>query len=604
MFSVYRRFLRERLQHRVLRFSRYFGNLPLRRKYLFSHIAVVLISIVVLSPASYLIARHQVEKRAGEYSSIILEKSGYLWDAKVDELIDYFLMQFGAYSMGSRLKEDAGRDPALKRLRIERALTEMIIYREGIRFVLIESIDSNCYFAQRDDVDYQPESISSLIPFEQVQQLRAKPFIRTAPDGSILLSKVIYDLQSTRYMGILTVGFDHETFSIVFPGEEHTTLGSVVIIDQRLGQPVIASRGSQEFLGYFIYQNPDPRARQNFEDSLEKNYLVEEVLSSNGRWLLRSYTSIREIAGLSIYAGLLIALATSLALFAAIWFSVKLSNRESRRIGDIGDYARQIAAGDLSGRSLDNHRDELGQLSGTLEDLAHRIAGLVEGLASERARLDEVRYNALQFEYSALQSKINPHFLYNTLEMINSRAKLNGEHDISEIVQLMGELMRDSIRRSNSLITLEEEMEYIGKYLKIQDLINEDSLKVTLDVPEKLRGLLVPNFILQPIVENAISHGIESLNGPGEISIKAYTEGGHLVICVRDNGIGMSEEKIRSVMNREIEETREHAKMGLASVDRRIRIVYDQSCGVRIQSVPGESCSVFLIMAQLHQEKE
>jgi len=573
------------------RISTCFGNLSLRRKYLFSHVAVVILTICVLSPASYLIARSQLEKRAGEYSTIILDKAAYIWNAKVKEIVDYFLMQFGAYSIGQKLKEDVSRDPGLKRVRIERALSDIITYRAGIRFILIDSIDSNIYFSQQDGASYRETGILGLIPEDHVLELRAKPFFQTAPDGTIFMSKVIYDLQSTEFLGILTVGFDHDAFSIVFPEETNSPLGNMLILDEQTGHPVIASRGGEK-----IFQMASGSAPEDPE--LEKKYLIEEIRSVDERWILRSYTSIHEISNLSLSAGLYIVLVTSFAIAAAVGLSLSLSRRESQRIGRIKDYARQIAAGELGGFSPDNHRDELGLLSGTLEDLAHRIADLVEGLASEKARLDEVRYSALQFEYSALQAKINPHFLYNTLEMINAMAKLNGEYNISEIVQLMAELMRDSIRRSNSLIPLKEEIEYIGKYLKIQDLLNENKLKVSLDIPGELNNFQVPNFILQPIVENAITHGIEPLNTPGEISISACREADRLILSVRDNGVGMTDEQILSIMNREEEEETSHihTKLGLVSVDRRIKIVYDQSCGLEILSSPGTGTTVRMIL--------
>ena len=566
----------------------------MRRKYLFSHLAVVILTVIVLSPASYMIARNQLEKRVGEYSSIILEKSTYIWKAKVKEIIDYFLVQFGAHDIGQKLKEDMAADPELKRIRIEQSLSDIITYREGIRFIMIDSIDTKNYFSERDDVNYSSREIAELIPYDLVQDMRAKPFIQTAPDGTILFSKVIFDLHSTEYLGILTVGFDHDTFSIVFPKEKETILGNILILDRLAGQPVMVSQGGEELL--------DTTREDTTALVDQTDYMIEETLSDDGRWVLQSYTSLREISKLSFYAGLFIVLATSIAITAAIWFSLMLSRRESQRIGKINDYSQQIAAGDLSGHSLDTHSDELGQLSGTLEDLAHRISDLVEGLAAEKAHLDEVRYNALQFEYSALQSKINPHFLYNTLEMINAMAKLKGEREISEIVQLMAELMRDSIRRSNSLIPLREEMGYISKYLKIQDLLNENNLKIVVQVPEELDEVLVPNFILQPIVENAITHGIEALNTMKLISITAGIEDDHMVLSVTDNGVGMTEEKISAVMNKEEDETLKHTKMGLASVDRRIRIIYDQSCGIRIFSSPGEGTTVSLVMPYQKEE--
>ncbi len=571
-----------------------YGNLPLRRKYLLSHIAVVLVAVLVLSPVSYLIARNQVERRTGEFATILLEKSAFIWQTKLREVIDYFIVQFDAHDVGQALKEGSGADQAVRKLRIEKAFSDIATYKEEIRFILVDSVDSRRFFYQRQDQAFLPDELANLVPYNYVLSLRARPVLLTGPNHSILFSKVIYDLQTTEYLGIVTIGLDPDYFSAVFPDGENAALGNLLIIDRFLGRPVVAAPGAEHLMSAYEESlgsgaGAFRAARRNIDGT---SYVVGESGTDDGRWLLQSYTAIPDIARLSTLSGLFIAIASAISLLAAIRLSVFIADRETVRILNIKDHAQQIAAGDLTVESRDDHMDELGQLAGAIGDLSHRITGLVEGLASERSRLDEARYSALQSEYSSLQSKINPHFLYNSLEMVNSMAKLKGEDEISEIIQLLGELMRESIRRKNSLIPLGDELASIGKYLKVQEILHDNMLKVTINVSAGAEELYVPNFILQPIVEKAIVHGIEPSHHPGALEIQATLSGADLLLEVSDNGVGMTAERAGEALDQEAADDPKHTKIGLASVDRRIKILYGEASGVTIESRPGEGTRV------------
>ncbi len=568
--------------------SRGFGNLKLRHKYLFSHAVIVFISVLILSPASYYITRTQVERRAVEFSSTFLQKAAFIWETKISEIVDYFLIQFDAFNLGSQLKAGPEEGGNLIRIRVEKFLADVITYKTGIRFILIETLDGDRYFRQRDGQGFSGAVIPRRIPYGYVQALRARPVFQTLDDGTILMSKVMYDLRTTEYLGVLSVGFDPETFSIVFPESDTAALGALLIADERWDRAVLASPGSAGLLPEY---RADAGARQNIRGV---SYLVDEVVTRDNRWRLLTYTPIPALAELSFTAELYILIAAALALAAAVILSFVLSARETERILRIQRYANRIASGNLDGHSIDSHADELGQLSGTLEDLSNRIAGLVEGLASEKLRMSEIRFSALQFEYGALQSQINPHFLYNTLEMINAMAKVKGETEISDTIQILGDLMRESLRGTKKLIPLDDELSYITKYLQIQRILHEEKLETVIDVPDGLRRVLVPNFILQPIVENAIVHGIDPKPGMGRLAVTAREAEGRLVLSVEDNGVGMDAERIRAVMNREIKEDKVHAKMGLANVNRRILIVYGGGSGMDIASEPGKGTRVSL----------
>ncbi len=575
--------------------SRTFGNLPLRQKYLLSHTVAVLLTVSVLTPASYVISRNQLESRTADFAMVILQKAAFIWEAKVTEIVDYFIAQFDAVELGRVIKDSLRADPSVSRLRVERALSDIMTYKNEIRFIQIDTMDSQRFFRRRSDSTVSSEVIDALIPYDSVRDLRARPFFTVGPDHTVIMSKVLYDLDTTEYLGILTVGFDYETFSVVFPDEENRELGNVIIFDALTEGPAIFSSGAASLVEAFAPWGDRSRLqREGLLSVGDTDYIVAEIRSRDRRWILQSYTAIPDIARLSLAAARYIIIATIVTLAMAILLSAYLAGRESRRISNIKDHAQQIAAGDLSVHTRDDHMDELGQLARALEDLSARIASLVDGLASERARLAEARYRAIQSEYSALQSKINPHFIFNTLEMVNSMAKLKGDDEISEVVQGIGDLLRESVRRRHTLIPLAEEVAYIEKYLKIQQFLHEKHLSVDIQVPEELNNLSVPTFILQPIVENAVVHGIEPRRDSGRLRVEAKRDGETLILSVSDNGVGMSPEAIAKAMDEEEVDDPRHTKTGLASVDRRLRILFGEQYGVKIQSPNGEGTEVSL----------
>lgn len=578
----------------LVRISRNFNNLSLKKKYLFSHTIGVLLTVAIISPASYYIARSAVETKVSEFSSEILQKSTVIWNNKIREVADYFIARFELIDLSNAMSISSGEDRALRTLRLERDLADIITYRSEIQFIMIDSRFGERFFSQASGQSWDQADISALVPYDYIRRLHARPYMRMLEDNCILFSKVIFDLQTSEYLGILTVGYHPSFFSRALPQRGNDAVGTLQIIDSLNGQGVLVypASGSAAQAIENLAGNESFGSETRFRSGGQR-FVVERYHSPGGRWIFQSVTDTRDLAGLSLAAGFHIGAATVLALLSALLLSVYFSNREILRIHGITDYARQIAGGMLSIASVDRHKDELGMLSTTLEDLAHRISALVDNLAAERVRLDEARYASLQFEYNALQSNINPHFIYNSLEMVNAAAKLKGEWEISEMVQIIGDLMRESIERRERQISLGQELKYIDKYLRMQNMLHEDRLEISYRISDEAKTVLVPNFILQPLVENAITHGIEPLNQVGRIAIEARLETGVLRVSIWDNGSGMSDSEMNRALMGETSGSG-HRKMGLVNVNRRMKILYGEHFGVRLHSPPGGGTVVSL----------
>ena len=161
-----------------------------------------------------------------------------------------------------------------------------------------------------------------------------------------------------------------------------------------------------------------------------------------------------------------------------------------------------------------------------------------------------LREGALQARLSALQTQINPHFIYNTLNIISAKSMESGNFDVIEICNQFAQMLRYSTDTRSQTATMAEEIEFVRSYLMLAKARYEDNLEFSIDVPENLGDITVPRLTLQPLVENALNHGFDGKNVLRRLSVSGHIEGGLLVLIIRDNGTGFSEEMLQSLRSR------------------------------------------------------
>ncbi|NIK25522.1 cache domain-containing sensor histidine kinase [Paenibacillus lupini] len=222
-------------------------------------------------------------------------------------------------------------------------------------------------------------------------------------------------------------------------------------------------------------------------------------------------------------------------------------------------------------------KDEAGQLQRNFRMMVGRIDELINENYVKQLTIKDT-------EFKALQAQINPHFLYNTLESINWSAKIAGHKQISIMVESLGYLLRSTISHKQPMVTLEDEMRLVGHYVAIQHIRFEERLVFENRVPDRLLGFQVPKLSLQPLVENAINHALEQMIEPCIISITAEECEGGITISVEDNGPGMAPDVIEQLRNGLI--TPRGTGIGLRNIEDRIKMLFGEAYGIRVESVP------------------
>jgi two-component system, sensor histidine kinase YesM len=198
-----------------------------------------------------------------------------------------------------------------------------------------------------------------------------------------------------------------------------------------------------------------------------------------------------------------------------------------------------------------------------------------------------------EFEFKLIQSQIKPHFLYNSLETILSLNKLERHEDAMQVTKSLASFYRLSLSKGNDIIKIYEEIQIIKDYLYIQKQRYSNYMDFSLDIDEEILDCYVPKLTLQPLVENSIYHGLKYKNNKGKLEIKGHLEGDKVVLIVCDDGVGISEEKINTLLNNQSQIERKE-DFGLGSVDRRIKLLYGNEFGLEIQSEFGSYTRVLV----------
>lgn len=320
----------------------------------------------------------------------------------------------------------------------------------------------------------------------------------------------------------------------------------------------------------------------SFRGQSGENFLaVSCPVGGTGLWLTQTISS--RAVGLSLrglYGRQLALLCLSAALIGLVvlWVLNQTINRPILRL-----QARMAAVseGDFAPDPSIEWDNELGDVGRGVNHLAQSVQGLMERrLADEKARRD--------LEYQMLQSQINPHFLYNSLNSIRWMAAIQNAPGIAEMTTSLAHLLKSASKGQQTLIPLEEELALLGDYFVIQSYRYGGAINLTEDVPPELGAALLPRFTLQPLLENAIFHGIEPKGGAGTVKLTARRGKDGLLLVMEDDGVGMEQAKVNALLSGEGEETVGlFRKIGLHNVHRRIQYEFGEQYGLAIESEPG-----------------
>jgi two-component system sensor histidine kinase YesM len=270
-------------------------------------------------------------------------------------------------------------------------------------------------------------------------------------------------------------------------------------------------------------------------------------------------------------------------------FTVYLSSNFTRPFKKLLRQTQEIAAGNFERDPSTEGEDELGVLGRGVNEMAENIRRLLD-------RVIEDEQEKRQLELEILQNQVNPHFLYNTLNSVKLMATIQKADGIREIVTALGRLLMNLSKNTAEKISLTEELSLLNDYIYIQNIRYKGKIKLDLRISDEtcLRYAII-KFTLQPIVENAIFHGIEPKKNAGRILITIEANDDQLIIAIEDDGVGMNPDQIESLLAAApTEKKRGLSKIGIKNVNERLKLVYGFRYGLSIESVAGEYTKVYV----------
>lgn len=270
---------------------------------------------------------------------------------------------------------------------------------------------------------------------------------------------------------------------------------------------------------------------------------------------------------------------------------ILISDSISKPLQHLCELTKQVGSGDFSMQKINGSGDEVATLESSFNTMVGKIEELVANVRCEQVNLRRT-------ELKLLQAQINPHFLYNTLDTIIWMAEDEQSEEVVEIVGALSDFFRVSLSKGRDYITLKEEESHVKSYLQIQQFRYADILEYEIDIPEELGEYSILKLTLQPIVENAIYHGVKQKRGKSKIIIQGSYKENHMLLTVEDNGIGIQEENLKQIrchLEKENPEITDKG-FGLANVNARIRLNYGKEYGLSIDSTYGVGTKVSMIL--------
>lgn len=337
-----------------------------------------------------------------------------------------------------------------------------------------------------------------------------------------------------------------------------------------------------------------------FTQRIEKHtYFISHTRSANTGWTYLNITPFNQIFERVIFIKELVVIVFIAIFGLVILLGVRFSRSLTRPIDNLIQRMKMAEKGNFAGAHLQTEddspysMDEMGLLHRTFRIMVERINNLITENYANQLLIKET-------EFRALQAQINPHFLYNTLESINWLAKVNKQGQISNMVESLGFLLRNSINMKEEILTLGEEIEVVKSYITIQKYRFEERLDFRLEVPASLMKRKLPKLTLQPLLENAIHYALEPTIGTSTIAVIAKLTEEGFFISVVDDGPGVPTDLIDKLRNGEIKS--KGNGIGLLNIDERIKIAFGEQYGIRINSASRQGAFITIALPRDWEE--
>ena len=410
----------------------------------------------------------------------------------------------------------------------------------------------------------------------------------------VSLSRAIYDYKENKLLGVVLIDLSYDVITDLCESIDMGKRGYLYILDKEAN---MVYHPALQLIYSGLRTEPKDEILQSEQSTIiagqgsdKKLYTIFEMPTTRWKIVAVSYENeiLKDkelIQAMFILMGVLF---TVIATALSIFFSLKLT----RPLQRLEKNMKKVREGNFDIHIPIESTDETGRLSETFNSMVDKIKQLMQDSIADQKQ-------KRRLELKALQSQINPHFLYNTLDSIIWMAEDGQVDDVVEMTSALSKLFRTSISKGDEIISFREELENISSYLTIQQIRYKDKLNYSIEVSDDLMQYKVLKLILQPLVENAIYHGIKQAQEPGKITVKAFEAGGNLIVEITDNGAGMEPQVLERILTDnpiKAENSRKSSGIGTSNVNQRIKLAFGEQYGLLYESTLGQGTTVVVTL--------
>lgn len=390
----------------------------------------------------------------------------------------------------------------------------------------------------------------------------------------ISLIRIINDINNiSNQLGILLINIPEESLQELYNNSPLSKKEEFYIIDQN--QNIISSSNSNDLNNQIPSQIINEQILEEKQGYYNINYNNEEYLLSyytldNINYTMLNLVPVEEL----LVENQIIQNITILSILISLLFAaaaIYLFNHSVLKpLDQINKVMHELKNENFNVRLNVSGHDEIAVLGKTFNKMSEKLQNLMEQVYLEKIKQKEA-------ELKALQAQIDPHFLYNTLDTIYWMSRMENSPETSNLIKALAKLFRLSLNKGEEFTTVAKEVEHLENYITIQKKRYEGLINFSITVNEELLDYRVVKLVLQPLVENAIYHGINQKDGKGNIEINIKKENGFLIYEVIDDGVGIDENEMQKLLN-EVEEN--NRGLGIKNVNDRIKLYFDEQCGL------------------------
>ena len=564
-----------------------FLNLQIRKKLMLCFALLIALPVILMAVFYLSNSKYILEKKSSSYTSDILTELQKNIENTASELDTIFTQVHNNAEIQALLTEislsvpSGGTVPANAKEEMDGILRDISYSRPDIESIYLLSYYDHTFFSA-------VPKITSGISGEDLEAIKQNGGDTTwlkCSDNIITYGRLMVSLQNVEPLGYLIINLSEDKLFDIYSNISLYKEGSIFITDRggsilsHGDKSLLGNHVSQDYMNVILTPSDTSFSLKNIDG--QQYYIACQAINNN-EWYLFYQISAVDFEHDFITLTQAFFVITLLILTLTLLVSVVLAKSISDPITNLSRTMQQVRNGNFDIRNDYQSKDEVGILSDNFNAMIENTNELIQTIYQKELLKQEAELRFLKFQ-------INPHFLYNTLETINWISRIHGVPEAGEIAKALGDLMREGLR-DDDFVPIKDEIKNIENYLLIQQYRYGEKIKITINIDPETSEIKTPKFVLQPIIENALVHGLDSKIDGGNIRIFGGCDGKDILLTVEDDGVGMPEEVRRNLLNenlRKSDDNGKHTHIGILNVHKRLRLYFGPSYGLSIHSEVG-----------------